>query len=166
MTIRAGDQVQTSLLTTLTRLVARWSSRDVQTHVAASVGVHLDPTQMRALYLLGDATEAVRPSALAERLQLTRPTASKLIARLTSDGLIERQPDPEDGRVSSIALSPRGHETLRTLVGAGQTMVAHALQGWSAADVQHLHALLSVFVDGLIAEVDPAPDVTPRPETA
>ncbi|MEL5990082.1 MarR family winged helix-turn-helix transcriptional regulator [Microbacterium phosphatis] len=166
MATESGNEVEASLLTTLTRLVARWSSRDVQTQVADGVGVHLDPTQMRALYVLGDAAEPVRPSVLAHQLQLTRPTASKLIVRLTQDGLVERHADPVDGRVSSIALSPHGRETLHTLVGAGRVMVAHALEGWDRADVTRLNALLSGFVDGLIAEVADTRDVTSSPESA
>jgi DNA-binding MarR family transcriptional regulator len=52
------------------------------------------------------------PSQLAERERVQRPTASRLIARLTEEGLVAREDHPDDRRSHRIAVTPAG----RTLV--------------------------------------------------
>jgi DNA-binding MarR family transcriptional regulator len=53
------------------------------------------------------------PSELADRERVKRPTATKLVARLESEGLVSRTPDPADGRSSLIAITAEGRGLLR-----------------------------------------------------
>jgi DNA-binding MarR family transcriptional regulator len=52
------------------------------------------------------------PSELASRERIQRPTATRLIARLEEQGLVERMADPDDGRSISIATTPAGEARL------------------------------------------------------
>ncbi|MEA2127045.1 MAG: hypothetical protein QOI80_3827, partial [Solirubrobacteraceae bacterium] len=52
------------------------------------------------------------PSELAGRERVQRPTATKLIARLEADGLVQRTDKPFDGRSSLIAVTAAGQELL------------------------------------------------------
>jgi DNA-binding MarR family transcriptional regulator len=54
------------------------------------------------------ADEGSRLTDLAERAQVTKQTASLLVAALESEGLVERVPDPADGRARLIRFTPRG----------------------------------------------------------
>jgi DNA-binding MarR family transcriptional regulator len=56
------------------------------------------------------ADEGSRLTELAERAQVTKQTASLLVAALEREGLVERVPDPDDGRARLIRLSDRGRE--------------------------------------------------------
>ncbi|KIL40990.1 MarR family transcriptional regulator [Gordoniibacillus kamchatkensis] len=57
----------------------------------------------------------VTPTELAERLQLTHHACVGLIDRCERQGLVERKPNPEDGRSIYIHLSPEGRRLLETL---------------------------------------------------
>lgn len=137
-------------LTALTALMSQWSSLEFQRRITAECGVSLDPVGVRALYVLGIAGGAERPSAIADDLHLTRPSTSKLLTRLTTAGLVERTPDSSDGRSARIALTADGRRTYEQLVSAGVAMLAEATAGWDAADVRTLSTLLVRFTDGLL----------------
>ncbi len=62
------------------------------------------------------ADEGSRLTELADRAQVTKQTASLLVAALEREGLVERVPDPSDGRARLIRMSERGREA------AGQAM--------------------------------------------
>ncbi|MBW9095432.1 winged helix-turn-helix transcriptional regulator [Microbacterium jejuense] len=147
------------LLSSLTRLMSRWSSSSVQERIAAGVGVALDPTEIRAVYTLGLHGGTARPGSLADELNITRPTMSKLVARLIADDLVTRGAHPDDGRGATVAFTPRGRDAYRRLVAAGHDMVDHVLAEWTPAEVEAFGGLLHRFVEGLLTE-SPAP-VTP-----
>ena len=54
------------------------------------------------------AADGSRLTDLAEQAQVTKQTASLLIAALEREGLVERVPDPADGRARLIRLTPKG----------------------------------------------------------
>ena len=49
-----------------------------------------------------------RLTELAEQAQVTKQTASLLVAALEQEGLVERVPDPADGRARLIRFTARG----------------------------------------------------------
>jgi len=67
------------------------------------------------------ADEGSRLTELAERAQVTKQTASLLVAALEREGIVERVPDPDDGRARLIRLSARGREAAQH---AGQVVEA------------------------------------------
>lgn len=52
-------------------------------------------------------------SEIAKKLLIPKPQMTRLINHLVSSGIAERQPDPEDKRVSNIVLTPAGRTTLK-----------------------------------------------------
>jgi len=150
------------LLSSLTRLMSRWSSSTVQARIASGVGVALDPTEIRAVYTLGLHGGAARPSVLADELNVTRPTMSKLVARLIADDLVTRGAHPGDGRAATVAFTPRGRDAYHRLVTAGHDMVDHVLADWSPAEIDAFGALLHRFVEGLLTE-SPTPTTPADP---
>lgn len=72
-------------------------------------GLDLTATQAAALAVL-DRHGPQTPSELATRERIQRPTATRLIARLEQRSLVVRTRDPQDGRVSVIALTDEGRE--------------------------------------------------------
>ncbi|MCF6377976.1 MarR family transcriptional regulator [Nocardioides KLBMP 9356] len=63
------------------------------------------------------ADEGSRITELADRAQVTKQTASLLVAALEREGLVERVADPSDGRAQLIRMSERGREAARHAMG-------------------------------------------------
>lgn len=149
------QELHRATLRALTRLMSQWSSLDFQRRITAECGVSLDPAAVRALYGLGIAGGSARPSDIADDLHLSRPSTSKLLARLAEAGLVERTPDPGDRRAARIALTDDGRRTYEQLFTAGVALLGGATAGWDEAEVRTLAALLTRFTDGLLTGPDP-----------
>ncbi|WP_288871286.1 MarR family winged helix-turn-helix transcriptional regulator [uncultured Microbacterium sp.] len=137
----------------LVRVVSEWTESDLQTHVAESVGVALDPTAIRAVYLVGLNGGAMGSTELAEHGSMTRPTTSKLVSRLAAQGVVERI---RSGRTVEVRLTEAGRQVYDRLVDAGHRMVDAALQGWAPSEVTQFSAQLARFVTAL-SRTNPAP---------
>ena len=146
-----GYDADVALLTSLTKLILRWSSLDCQREVTSGVGLDLDDRAVSAVYALGLLGEA-RVSTIADELHLSRPTASKLVARLERAGLIQRTSDELDARAHRVTLTNLGRDAFGRLVEAGVQLVRSATTGWPNADHQRLAELLESFVDQLVDE--------------
>lgn len=68
-----------------------------------------------------------RLTDLAEQAQVTKQTASLLVSALEHQGLVERVPDPMDGRARLIQFTPRG----RAAAKYAQGVVREIEQGWN-----------------------------------
>jgi DNA-binding MarR family transcriptional regulator len=77
-------------------------------------GTDMSPSQVSALATI-ERHGPLAPSELAERERIKRPTATRILARLYEAGLVERTPDPEDGRSAIVSASARGRTLLRRL---------------------------------------------------
>ncbi len=70
----------------------------------------------RILEILAEWPEPVGPSALAERLYLTRSAATQILHSLQAKSLIERTDHPDDRRQSGARLTERGADTVTTFI--------------------------------------------------
>lgn len=130
----------------LVRVVSGWSESDLQARVAESAGVALDPTAIRALYLLGMSGGAMGFGDLAQRAAMSRPTTSKLVARMAVQGVV----DPvRSGRTVEVRLTESGTRAYERLVAAGHRMVDDALDGWSPDEAARFQRQLTRFVTAL-----------------
>jgi DNA-binding MarR family transcriptional regulator len=82
-------------------------------------GIELSPSQTAALATI-ERHGPLTPSALAELERVQRPTATRIVARLEDEALVERTSDPADGRSFTVAATPKG----RALMGKLRTRKA------------------------------------------
>ncbi|WP_432948000.1 MarR family winged helix-turn-helix transcriptional regulator [Kribbella sp. CA-253562] len=68
-----------------------------------------------------------RLTDLAEQAQVTKQTASLLVAALENEGLVERVPDPADGRARLIRFTPKG----QTAADRAREVVTRVEQNWT-----------------------------------
>ena len=68
----------------------------------------VDVTSAQARLAQRIAQDGSRLTDLAERAQVTKQTASLLVAALEREGLVERVPDPADGRARLIRFTRKG----------------------------------------------------------
>lgn len=74
-------------------------------------GLELSPHEARALRTIGHHGPT-RLGVVAEHLRIAPRSATDVVDRLESRGLVERAPDPSDRRAMTVSLTPRGVEVL------------------------------------------------------
>ncbi len=92
-----------------------------------------------------------RQGELAEAARLDPSTVSRYVGQLVREGLVERRPDPADGRAVQLVATPSGHTVQQEISAQRDEMLRRALSGWSPTDLQTLTMLLARFNDDLEA---------------
>ena len=90
------------------------------------------------------------PSELAARERIQRPSATRLVAHLEAEGLIERVVDPADRRSYLISITPDGTALLRDIRTRKDAFLAERLAKLSAEDratLRRAAELLEKLVD-------------------
>src|SRR5262252_3921535 len=88
-----------------------------------------------------DRVGPATPGALAKVEQISPQSMGATLAALEARGLIERRPDPADGRRVVLSVTDAGLELLRNKRGARTEQLAQALSaGFTAAELRQLAA--------------------------
>jgi DNA-binding MarR family transcriptional regulator len=83
-----------------------------------------------------------RISALAEAVHSDPSTVSRQVAQLVRRDLVERRPDPHDGRAARLTATDTGRQIYDEYRLIRNRHTAAVLAGWPAADIRRLVALL------------------------
>ena len=87
--------------------------------------------------------------ALAARLRVDPSTATRAVQRLVDDGLAERFPSPEDGRVVLIRITEEGRRQHSDVADRRSHAMMRILSEFDAAERAQLTDLLDRFVTSL-----------------
>src|SRR5450756_2927501 len=79
-----------------------------------------------------DRSEGLKQSELAELLDLQPISLTRLLDRLSDNGLIERRADPNDRRANRLFLTPAARPLLERLTVLGEDMMGTVLAGLDA----------------------------------
>jgi DNA-binding MarR family transcriptional regulator len=90
--------------------------------------------------LVGEGPQ--RLSALAEAVHSDPSTVSRQVAQLVALELVQRHPDPRDGRAARLTATEAGRRAFDEHRRIRNQHTAAVLAGWPAQDVQRLIALL------------------------
>lgn len=104
---------------------------------AAGAAGELTPTSAAALATV-ERHGPLTPSELAEVERVKRPTATRTLRVLGEAGLVERTPDPDDGRSALVSVTAEGRERLRRLRGRKNAYLARRMRDLPAADLETL----------------------------
>lgn len=118
------------------------------------VGV-LTPTLLAALATV-ERCGPMTPSELADVEAVKRPTATRVLAKLEEIGLIERTPDPADGRSSLVSVTARGRDYLKRARGRKDALLAQKMAELPPEDVAALERA-SVILEQML-QLDPVED--------
>ena len=109
-------------------------------------GLGLTTPKMRALAVLS-VIDALTISDLAVYAVVEQSTLSRSLEQLTSDGLVRRDPDPSDSRVTRIAITDAGRATFEQLWPTMARVYSQMFRGVPdherAAFVGTLHKMLN-----------------------
>lgn len=124
------------------------------TRVAGRVpGVTHSVTAWRTLAAL-DSAGPGRVSELAAQERISQPTMTGLVQRLADEGLVERGPDPDDGRATRVTITANGSRALAEYRRAAAARIRPALDRLSDFD----RATLARAAE-LLAEITDAPEL-------
>jgi DNA-binding MarR family transcriptional regulator len=122
------------------RLALMRLSRRLRQEVSAGI----TPSQLSALARLDrGGPMPLRDLAAAERI--TPSTLTRVVASLEAEGLISREPDPDDRRVARVAVTAAGHALLETARARGTGYLAQRIGGLGDAEADLLAAALPVL---------------------
>jgi DNA-binding MarR family transcriptional regulator len=109
---------------------------------AEGIWQDLSMREYDVLYTLSKCPEPVRVSELHRHVLLSQPALSRLVHRLAARGMIERQPDPADGRGVRVSLTDAGRALQRQIGRRHARSVARALTaGLSPGELQQLETI-------------------------
>jgi DNA-binding MarR family transcriptional regulator len=135
MTLEANDISLTDAAARLRMGIVRTARRLRQEAAAEATG--LTPTSTAALATI-ERYGPLTPSELAELERVKRPTVTRTLGCLDREGLIDRTPDPADGRSALVSVNASGRERLRRLRGRKNAYLARRMRDMPAADIEAL----------------------------
>lgn len=91
----------------------------------------------------------IRPSSVADFCGLDVSTISRHIKKLEQDGLVERSPDPADGRAHLVGLSAQGKRMLAHAEQIRREELWSAIGTWSEDDRHQLRTILDRLAEDL-----------------
>jgi DNA-binding MarR family transcriptional regulator len=95
------------------------------------------------------AHDALRVTELAALANLDASTVSRHVQQLHRVGLIDRTPDPDDGRAQRVALSSRGRSLLHDGLARRRALLGKSFDGWNRTEIETLDTLLARLVGDL-----------------
>jgi DNA-binding MarR family transcriptional regulator len=116
--------------------------RRLEQELAAEAGMPL--AWYDVLLQLAEAPrQRLRMAELAERVELSRSGLTRLVDRLVDDGLVCREPSPDDARGTYTVLLPAGLQRLRRAApGHLAGIQRHFLSRFTEGELRELDALL------------------------
>lgn len=104
--------------------------------------IGLFPGQEQALQVLAQHPEGMTMGELSRILHVRPPTASKTIARLTTQKLVERDGNAPDGRVVRVKLTELGSEKLSRIEDMTAALEAELVELFDGKDGKRLRKYL------------------------
>jgi MarR family transcriptional regulator for hemolysin len=114
-------------------------------------GSGLTRSQWQVLAYL-DQNQGIHQSGLADLLEIEPITLGRIIDKLETLGLVERQPHPSDRRVWQLRLTPQAGPKLAEMRKFGDATRGEALAGVSEADRIRLVKTLQALKANLLTE--------------
>jgi DNA-binding MarR family transcriptional regulator len=134
----SGLRAETSVIdVTRLRVALARLSRRMRRHSLAG----LTPTQLAALHTV-EQSGPMRLGDLAAAEGIAPSTLTRMVAALEDLGYVRRNADPRDARASTLAITPKGHETLERLREEGTAMLTEWL---AQLDPEHRATLASAI---------------------
>jgi DNA-binding MarR family transcriptional regulator len=105
----------------------------------------ITPTRLAALAALARHPDGLRQGDLAELMNISAPSMTRLVEIMCEAGWIARTRDPEDGRALLLVLSPVGQQTLDMLRRESASVLSAGLADLTAAERAVVEAAVPVL---------------------
>lgn len=142
MPAQARDSSLTETAAKLRMAIVRTARRLRQEAAAETSG--LTPTSTATLATI-ERFGPLTPSEAAQIEHVKRPTMTRALGCLEREGLIERTPDPADGRSSLVAINAAGRERLRRLRGRKNAYLARRMRELTGEEIATLERAAEIL---------------------
>lgn len=119
-------------------------ARRAVTERAALVHPDMHPAAYLMLTQIA-ACGPVRGSEVGCALQIDKAAVSRYAQHLLDLGLVDREPDPDDGRASLLTVSAEGGRRVDAIDEARRGALAERFSAWSDHDLAHLADVLGRY---------------------
>lgn len=96
----------------------------------------------------------LRASAMCAVFDIDKGAISRQVQHLIDLGLVDREPDPEDGRATLLTASADARQRLETVAVERRELLAERLGEWSADELAAFSASLRRYNDALGVPAD------------
>jgi DNA-binding MarR family transcriptional regulator len=144
---------RSDLMASLGALLNLWDSPEFHLEVTVGEDGPLDEACHRMIRHLS-FRGPMRPSGLADELGTGRSNVSKIVKRLEANGLVARQPDPEDSRANLVLLTPAGLEVAQRFYDLGDRLSDQVLRDWDRHDVEVYVRLTERFTRAALSRAE------------
>lgn len=137
--IRLANEAWESLMTAHARLSADFGAKPIW-----------DDASMReydVLYTLAKRDEPSRLCDVQSGVLLSQPALSRMVDRLVTRGLLERETDPNDGRAVLVRLSDEGKRVQREVGRAHGRDVGQAMRVLEPEELAELKRITQKLID-------------------
>lgn len=141
-----GDSIGTWLI----RLMHSYSSANYKKFT--ELGVH--PGQLPVLKGISEK-EGINLRTLADTIHIKPPTVTVTVQRLEKAGLVYKQPDADDQRVSRLYLTEKGREVHTELIRLVEENDERMIRGFSPEEIALLRSFLKRMVENLPGDEPP-----------
>ena len=94
-------------------------------------------------------------SDVAKRLRVENATITRMVDALSKEGLVTREPDPNDRRVNLLSVSTAGEDAMREIFIVYDAVRAHILQNLPEEEYARLQAIFDDMLRLLDEPIDP-----------
>ena len=129
----------TDALLTASRLLMAISARSI-----ADVDESITIPQFRSLVILS-SRGSMNLATLADLLGVQPSTTGRMVDRLVTAGLIDRQPHPNSRRELLVETTPGGHELVRMVTARRREEIARVVQNMPEHERRGLVRVLTAF---------------------
>jgi DNA-binding MarR family transcriptional regulator len=143
MTTAAANAPLTDSAARLRMAIVR-TARRMRQEAAGAGGTELTPTAASALATV-ERHGPLTPSELAAIERVKRPTATRTLRVLLEAGLVDRAPDPADGRSALVSVNAAGRERLRRLRGRKNAYLARRMRDLPVEDLETLERAAGIL---------------------
>jgi DNA-binding MarR family transcriptional regulator len=148
-TLKTADTALTDSAVRLRMAIVR-TARRLRQEAAGAGGAELSPTAVAALATV-ERHGPLTPSELAGIERVKRPTATRTLRLLLEAGLVDRTPDPSDGRSALVSVNAAGREQLRRLRGRKNAYLARRMQNLPPEDLEALERAAGIL-EGILED--------------
>ncbi|MEV0190132.1 MarR family transcriptional regulator [Kitasatospora purpeofusca] len=127
-------------------LLRRSTRTDLHARLTEGLGEGVDDLTYPLLSGLA-RTGPLSAADLGREIGLDRTTVTRRADRLERTGLLERHPDPADGRATLLALTDDGHDIVAVTRRRLAADIETSLAGWPTEDARTFARLLRRFLD-------------------
>jgi DNA-binding MarR family transcriptional regulator len=126
---------------------------EIRARLRAEFGITLPRFDLMAQ--LDRHPEGLRMGELSKRMMVTGGNVTGITDLLEQEGLVVREPVPDDRRAFSVRLTPSGQRAFRRMAARHEAWIRELLQGLDEQERATLYKLLSTMKRGLTTPEQP-----------